>query len=150
MFKNIGQPTVISGSSSSDDRGSLKFINDLELSEIKRFYIVENNESGFIRAWHAHKKESKIFISIQGSILACAVKVSDFSSPNKSEEVTRVVLDSNSPSALLVPSGFANGFKTLTPGAKLLVFSTSSLEESKKDDFRYNFDYWNPWAIEYR
>ena len=150
MLRSLSQPIEVRGSSSTDDRGALKFINDLDLSEVKRFYTVENHEVGFIRAWHAHKNESKILIAIEGSILACAVRVSNFSSPSKSEEITRVILDSNSPSALLVPSNYANGFMTLTPGAKLLVLSNSTLEESKSDDYRYSFDYWNPWEIEYR
>ena len=42
---------------------------------------------------------------------------------------------------------FANGFKTLTPDAKLMFFSTSTLEESQGDDIRFDAYYWNPWDV---
>jgi hypothetical protein len=33
---------------------------------------------------------------------------------------------------------------------KLMVFSDKSLEESLGDDYRLNFDFWNPWELNYR
>ena len=39
---------------------------------------------------------------------------------------------------------------TLSKDAKLLVFSSSTVDESKNDDFRFPFDMWNPWVIEQR
>jgi hypothetical protein len=38
----------------------------------------------------------------------------------------------------------------LSADAILLVYSSTSLEESKGDDYRFEFDYWNPWEIEQR
>jgi dTDP-4-dehydrorhamnose 3,5-epimerase-like enzyme len=73
--------------------------------------------------------------------------MTDTISPSKSEPVKRIVLSGTNPSAVLVPAGYANGFKTLTSDALVLVFSSTSLEESLNDDFRFPFDYWNPWEI---
>jgi hypothetical protein len=116
----------------------------------KRFYLIENHSKGFIRAWHGHLKEAKAFIPLQGSFLVGAVPMTDSATPSKDVEISRQVLNSSTPQAFLVPPGFANGLMSLTDCAKLLVFSTSSVEESQKDDFRFPYDYWDIWKIENR
>ena len=141
------KPALIEGAISIDDRGSLTFINGFPLPDYKRFYTVANHQQGFIRAWHGHLLESKTLFVLQGSVLACAVKMTDKVSPDKDQEITRVVLDSRKPSALFVPKGFANGFMSLSQNALLLILSSTTLEESQGDDYRFPFDYWNPWQV---
>jgi dTDP-4-dehydrorhamnose 3,5-epimerase len=138
---------VIAGGRATDDRGALGFINNLDLSEFKRFYTVENHEAGFVRAWHGHLREAKAIVVVRGAALVCAVRMTDPYSPSKEEVVTRLVLSASNTSALYIPSGFANGFKTLTPDALILVLSSTSLEESLNDDYRFPFDYWDPWEV---
>jgi dTDP-4-dehydrorhamnose 3,5-epimerase len=141
------EPTVIMGGRATDDRGALGYINDFHLSEFKRFYTVENHKTGFVRAWHGHLKEAKAILVLRGSALICAVRMTDTLKPSKDEPVKRVVLASSNISALFIPPGYANGFKTLTPDALILVFSSTTLDESLNDDYRFAFDYWNPWEI---
>jgi len=141
------EPLLIEGASSVDDRGSLTFMNGFPLPNYKRFYTVANHQQGFIRAWHGHLLESKALFILQGSVLACAVKMTDKVAPDKNQEVTRVVLDSRKPSALYVPKGYANGFMSLSQDALLLILSSTTLEESQGDDYRFPFDYWNPWQV---
>jgi dTDP-4-dehydrorhamnose 3,5-epimerase len=140
-------PTVFQGNKVFDDRGSLGFINGFNISDFKRFYLIENHSVNFIRAWHGHLKESKAIIMVRGEALVCAVELDNAINPNKSNEVTRIVLSATSPSALYIPAGYANGFMTLTSDAKLLVFSSTTVEESQGDDYRFPYDYWNPWEI---
>lgn len=140
----------VAGGKAFDDRGSLTFINDLDLSQFKRFYIVENYAKGFVRAWHGHKKEAKAVVVVSGSALVAAVKVDNWESPSKNLKVERAVLSAEKPAALLIPAGYANGFMTLTESAKVMFLSTSSLEESAGDDFRFDARLWNPWNIEER
>jgi dTDP-4-dehydrorhamnose 3,5-epimerase len=147
FIDSFNEPTLIAGGRATDDRGALGFINSFELSEFKRFYTVENHEAGFVRAWHGHLKEAKAIIVLRGSALVCAVKMTDTATPSKSEPVKRFVLSAANTSAMLIPAGYANGFKTLTSDALTLVFSSTSLEESLNDDFRFPYDYWNPWEI---
>ena len=149
-LNSVQSPTILDGASFVDDRGSLKFLNDFSLFGIKRFYIIENHSKGFIRAWHGHLIEAKAFVPIQGSFLLGAVAMSDSSNPSKDAEVTRKVLDASNPQALLIPPGFANGLMSLTEGAKLLVFSSTTLDESQGDDYRFPYDYWDIWKIENR
>lgn len=138
---------VIAGGRAVDDRGALGFINGFDLSEFKRFYTVQNHETGFIRAWHGHLKEAKAILVLQGAALICAVRMTDTATPSKDELVKRVVLSDANTSALFIPAGFANGFKTLTPDTIILVFSSTTLDESLNDDYRFPFDYWDPWEI---
>ena len=46
--------------------------------------------------------------------------------------------------------GYANGSMSLQSNSELLIFSTLSLKESIKDDYRYDYDYWDPWKISNR
>jgi len=145
----------INGNIATDDRGSLKFINDFNFEGVKRFYQVQNHSKNFIRAWHGHVKESKYVYVVKGSILIGAVKMpsnnfSDNLSQNITQEPKRFILSSDKPSILYIPPNHANGFMTLTDDAIIQFFSTSTLEESKEDDIRFPYDKWNIWNIEYR
>lgn len=147
LIDSFKEPTLITGGRATDDRGALGFINGFDLSEFKRFYTVENHEVGFVRAWHGHLIEAKAIIVLRGSALVCTVKMTDTTAPSKNEPVKRLVLSATNTSAILVPAGYANGFKTLTSDALVLVFSSTSLDESLNDDFRFPYDYWDPWEI---
>lgn len=137
--------TMLKGGVAADDRGSVRFVNDFSFDGVKRFYQVENVRAGFIRAWHGHLKEGKYVYVPRGSIL---LGVCDLN-PDERDRLDRpdlgppqkFVLSSQAPGVLWVPPGKANGFKTLEEGTIVMFFSTSFLEESKGDDYRYPFDY---------
>lgn len=141
------RPILIEGAVSVDDRGQLSFANGFDMKPVRRFYLVSNHESGFIRAWHAHKKEDKYVFVVSGAALVGAVKIDNWEVPDKNAEVHRFVLSDKNPAVLAIPAGYANGFMTLTPGAQVLFFSDKTLEESKGDDFRYDARYWDPWHV---
>ena len=140
-------PQLIEGGSVVDDRGEVGFINGFSFDKVKRFYWVGNHRSGFIRAWHAHKREAKYVTVVQGAALVGAVEIDDWDNPSKDSKVWRYALSDHKPSVLYIPAGYANGFMSLTAGTKLIFFSTSSLEETHGDDIRYDAYYWNPWQI---
>jgi dTDP-4-dehydrorhamnose 3,5-epimerase-like enzyme len=144
------EPSLIGTGNFVDDRGNLLFLNELGDFEVKRLYIVENHSQGFIRAWHGHEFESKLFFVIQGAIKVGAVKLDDFTTPSRNQAVSEYVLSSNGSRALVIPQGYANGFKTLTHDAKLLILSDKTLLESKNDDYRFEFDHWDIWKSVYR
>lgn len=144
------EPTLIKGGLAVDDRGSLRFVNDFGFSGVQRFYMIENHKAGFVRAWHGHKLEGKYFLCVQGSLLVGAVAVDNWDKPSKDLKPTRLVLSHQSPGILAIPPGYANGLMSLTENAKLMVFSTTPLEVSMKDDYRFDSRYWNIWNIEER
>jgi dTDP-4-dehydrorhamnose 3,5-epimerase len=133
----------IQGGTYADDRGVLRFVNDFDFAKVKRFYQVENFSKGFVRAWHGHLQEEKYVYVTKGSILLGAVDL-------ETNEVKKVVVSSHSPKVVHIPSNHANGFKTLEDDTIIMFFSTSTLEESKGDDIRFNWDKWNIWEDDYR
>jgi len=137
---------IINGSNFIDDRGTLSFVNDFKFTDVKRFYQVENHSVNFIRAWHGHKIEAKYVYVVSGAILFGAVPLDDMTAL----ACHKVVLSSNQPRILHVPAGYANGFKTLTDKAIVQFFSTTTLEESKNDDYRFDHDVVDIWKENYR
>jgi dTDP-4-dehydrorhamnose 3,5-epimerase-like enzyme len=144
------EPKLFKGGISVDDRGSVSFVNDFNFDDVKRFYMIKNHRLGFIRAWHGHKNEAKYFNVVKGSALICGVRIDDWNSPSKELTVHRFVLSETTPSILFLPAGYANGAMSLTQDAQIMVFSTSTLQDSLNDDIRFDSRYWNPWTIEER
>lgn len=143
-------PRLLPGGLSVDDRGTLVFCNDFQFEGIKRFYFVSNHRSNKVRAWHGHKHEAKYVIAVSGSALVCAVQIDDWTSPDQLSAVDQFVLFALNPAVLYIPPGYANGWMNLTDDAKLLFFSTATLEESLRDDYRFPTRYWDPWKTEER
>jgi dTDP-4-dehydrorhamnose 3,5-epimerase len=140
-------PGIISGELFTDDRGEVAFVNNFKLDGVKRFYLVSNHKSGFVRAWHAHRREAKYVIAVEGAALVGTVRVDNWENPSKHMSPSRFVLTSKNPSVLRIPAGYAHGFMSLTENCKLIFFSTSTLEESKSDDIRFNSRYWDIWNV---
>ena len=140
-------PYLIEGGLAIDDRGQVVFINDFDFKDVKRFYMVSNHRSNFVRAWHAHKKEAKYVLVVKGAAVIGAVKIDDWDNPDKTAEVHRFILSEKKPTILYIPTGYANGFMSLTEDAQLIFFSTSTIEKSKGDDIRYDSRYWDVWNV---
>ncbi len=144
------KPNLIRGGLAVDDRGEVGFVNDFDFGDVKRFYAVTNHRRGFVRAWHGHKHEAKYVTVVKGAALVCCVVVDDFDDPSRDLPVHRFVLSERTPAVLHVPPGCANGFMSLTDDAKVLFFSSATLEESQQDDFRFDSRIWDPWSVEER
>jgi len=136
------EPKIIDGGIAKDERGQLVFSNDFNMNDIKRFYMVENSSIDVIRAWHGHDKEAKYVFVVSGSALVAAVFLNDLKQPDKNNKIYKYILSAEKPQVLYIPSKYANGFKILELGTKVIFFSTSTLEESKNDDYRFPVDYW--------
>lgn len=128
---------IIDGGLSVDDRGTVTFCNDFDFKDVKRFYMVQNHSKGFVRAWHGHKKESKYVYVVSGVAIIGVVSMDLYN------VVGRYVLSADKPQILHIPAGNYNGFKTLTDDTKLIFFSTSTVEESKDDDYREPANTWD-------
>lgn len=141
------QPRLIEGGLAIDDRGSLAFVNDFGFDGVKRFYIVSNHRSGFVRAWHGHRREAKYVLALSGAAIVGVVPIDNWDNPASDLPVQRYVLTEYKPALLYIPAGYANGFKTLKPETRLLFLSTATLEESRSDDLRYDAHYWDAWQV---
>lgn len=141
------EPYIYEGGLAVDDRGQIAFVNDFHFESVKRFYMVSNHKQGFVRAWHAHKREAKYVIAVAGAALVGVVKIDNWEKPSRDLPVGRFVCSSKKPQVLYVPAGYANGFMSLTSGLKLIFYSTATLEESAHDDFRFDARYWDIWNV---
>jgi len=138
------EPQVLKGDVFTDSRGTLRFNNELDLSNIKRFYLV-SNEPGIIRAWQAHRYESKIFVPLKGKFKVCLVKIDNWDSPSEELKPLVYTLSAENSDSLVIPGGYANGFTSDSPSSELMVFSSASLSESKNDDYRFKPELWYNW-----
>jgi dTDP-4-dehydrorhamnose 3,5-epimerase len=141
---------LIKGGLAVDDRGDVAFVNDFDFAGVKRFYMVHNHRQGFVRAWHAHRREGKYVLVVRGAALVCGVKVDDWERPSRDLPLARHVLSEKTPAVLYLPPGYANGFMSLAAETRILFFSTSTLAESLNDDVRWDARYWDPWHVEER
>jgi dTDP-4-dehydrorhamnose 3,5-epimerase len=146
----VNELKLISGNIGIDDRGEVGFVNDFDFAGVKRFYTVVNHRQGFVRAWHGHRKEAKYVTVVQGAALIGAVAVDDWTNPSPQAPVSRYVLSAHKPSVLFIPPGYCNGFMSLTDDAKLVFFSTATVEESARDDIRFQARHWDIWQPEER
>jgi len=143
-------PKLINGNRIYDNRGSLRFSNELDLKNIKRFYTVHNYNKNFVRAWHGHMNEEKYIGCIKGTFQISAVKIDNVKKPNKKNKIYNFFLNESDSNFVHISKGFANGSMSLEANSELLIFSNSSIKESLKDDIRYDAEYWNPWIISSR
>jgi len=143
---------LIPGGIAVGDRGCLTFANDFNFYGVKRFYQVQNFSTSTIRAFHGHLKEAKYVFVAKGSAIVAAVELDDIKTPSKNQKVNRFILSDKNPQVLFIPPKYANGFRPLEEDTRILFFSTSSLEESKGDDYRFPVDYWGKeiWEVENR
>lgn len=141
---------LIAGGLGVDDRGEVGFVNDFSFEGVRRFYTVHNHRQGFVRAWHGHRREAKYVTVTSGAALLSAVLIDDWERPSPSLAPVRWVLSAAKPSVLYIPPGYANGFMSLGDDTRLMFFSTATLEESVKDDVRFDARFWNVWNVEER
>src|SRR5438093_11036925 len=104
------EPILYEGGVSVDDRGLVSFVNAFDFANIKRFYTVRNHRPGFVRAWHAHRRERKYVTVVQGAALVGAVAIGDSLDPPRDAKTYRFVMSAAKPGVLYIPAGYANGF----------------------------------------
>ena len=123
---------IIKGNTHTDDRGTVRFVNDFDMTKVVRMYSIEPNID-VIRAWQGHKKETKWFYVAKGRFL---VKTIGIETNIKSE----FELSAAESMVLEIQGGHYNGFEALEEGSVLMVYSDFTLEASKADDLREGLD----------
>lgn len=142
------KPELYSGGLATDDRGLLTFNDafDFQRAGIRRFYMIQNHCAYGIRAWHGHKKEAKYMTAVNGTFkIILRTMENTFVRANRFE----YILSATTPKILYVPAGYYNGLMSLTEGAQLMVYSTTTFEESQDDDYREKYDFFDhlEWTV---
>lgn len=133
---------IFEGKTIIDAKGVISFVNDFHFKKVKRFYQIVLGDKEIIRAFHGHMKEAKFAYVVSGSVLLCAAPLDNPQFPSKQVKMERFILSGENPKIVYIPPKYANGFKSLGKNSIVIFFSTKSLSESLKDDYRYPFDYW--------
>jgi dTDP-4-dehydrorhamnose 3,5-epimerase-like enzyme len=134
-------PSLISGGIATDQRGHIRFVNDFDMSQVKRFYIIENADTELIRGWRAHRTEQRWFYVIKGSFSLQTIKIDDWTSPSRDLPVAYQELHATDQHVLHMPTGYGTAFKALEPGSQLLVYADFPIDHAKEDDYTYPLDY---------
>ena len=134
------KPKLIKGGSHSDNRGSIIFNNDFDVSEIKRIYTIQNKNTNFVRAWQGHAIEKRWFSAIKGSFLIKLIKIDNWENPKKNLEVYSTILNDKNFDTLCVPKGYVNSIQALEEESKLMTMSDYLLGEVK-DEYRFDSNY---------
>lgn len=142
---NLEKPLIIKGGLFTDNRGSMRFVNDFHFKEVKRFYFIKHPDITVVRAWQGHQIERKYFYPISGSFVVAWVKIDDFEKPSKYLKAEYHILTSATSEIISIPKGYANGLKALVPNSEILIFSDLNLEESVNEKIRFPADWWLDW-----
>lgn len=134
--------SIINGGFFEDSRGRLDYVNDLDLSIIKRMYFTTNTEVGFFRGWQGHKIESRWFFCVKGSFEVKLVKIDNWDNPSEILESKVYILEEKNPKVLYIPNGYVNGFTSLESDSKLMILSNYKLGETINDNFRFESNNW--------
>lgn len=137
---------IIHGNIFCDDRGYLRSFNELDLSQYKRLYTVENHKAGFIRAWHGHSIANTVVTCLRGAAMIGVMGFSSACTPKM------FYLSASNPQAIVIPHFHYNGAKTLSDDCLLLYLSSLAIDEAKdSDDKRLDYlAFGNVWEENYR
>ena len=133
--------TFIQGGIAKDHRGQIRYVNDFDMSAVKRFYIIKNTDLDLVRGWRAHRIEQRWFYVLSGSFSIDIVKIDNWNKVSADLPVERIVLDTNENRVMHLSNGYATAFQALEPDAELLVFADFGIEHAKNDDYTYPLDY---------
>lgn len=131
----------IKGGIAKDDRGQIRFVNDFDMSLVKRFYIIKNLDITLVRGWRAHRIEQRWFYVLSGSFAVDIVKIDNWENASPDLPVERLVLNTDENRVLHLYTGYATAFQALEENSELLVFSDFRIENAPKDDYTYPLNY---------
>lgn len=128
-------PTLIKGNISRDSRGEIFHVNDFDLTQIKRIYIIENKDSNFYRGWKGHLVEKRWFLCTKGAIKIYLAKINELD--NKINNAISFHLHQDEIDILFVPPGYATIIKQIKPNSRIMAFSDYYLGESNDENLRW-------------
>lgn len=131
----------IIGGVAKDHRGQIRFVNDFDMSLVKRFYIIKNTDLDLVRGWRAHKIEQRWFYVLSGTFAVDIVKIDSWTEVSRDLEVERKIIKMGDHKVLHLSPGYGTAFQAMEPDSELLVFADYGIENSKNDDYTYPLDY---------
>lgn len=109
---------MVNGNKFKDDRGILMYNNKIDISEVKRFYTIQNQDINIVRGWQGHTIERRWFSVMKGSFSISVLKIGKINT-----EKVEYKLNDDGLNCLLVPPGYMTSIQDTTGGSILLVMS---------------------------
>lgn len=131
---------IINGGNHSDTRGTVRFNNSFDATAIKRIYLIENNETTFVRGWQGHRIEQRWFSVLQGSFKIELIAIDNWENPSKGLKPLSFIVNAGTLDILHVSQGYVSSIQSLEEGSKLLVMADYLLGEIQ-DEYRFDIDY---------
>lgn len=131
---------LITGGKHTDQRGTVYYNNDFDVSQVKRMYIIENADSTVVRAWQGHRIEQRWFSAIRGTISIKLIKIDNWEAPSKNLPVETFTLNSDQFIILHIPKGYISSIQALEKNSRLLVMADTFIGETN-DEYRLPADY---------
>ncbi|WP_286862904.1 MULTISPECIES: WxcM-like domain-containing protein [Sphingobacterium] len=137
----MSELSVIQGGVVKDQRGQIRFVNEFDMSLVKRFYIIKNADTELIRGWRAHRIEQRWFYVLSGGFKVDLVKIDNWGAPDQSLPIENVILNAVDMKVLHVPVGYGTAFRALEAESELLVYADYPITHAPMDDYTWEFDY---------
>lgn len=134
---------VIKGASYTDDRGTLQFVNDFDMGQVKRFYIITHKDITTRRGWRGHQIEQRWFYVTEGAFEIELVKIDDWTKPNPDLKIELYQLRAQNNEVLHVPTGYGTRIRAISENSKVMLFADYGNEHAKLDDHLWPLDYFN-------
>ena len=135
------QVTVVKGVIAQDQRGQIRFVNDFDMKQIRRFYLIANRDTELTRGWRGHRREQRWLYAVSGSFSVDLVVIDDWERPSRDTPIETWVLKHADQQVLCIPSGWAMAFRALQPDSEMLVFADHLIEDAESDDYTWPLDY---------
>lgn len=132
-------PKLIKGNNFKDYRGSLKYNNDFNLSQIKRMYSIENLDIQLKRGWQGHKIEQRWFTAVSGKFEINLLKIDDWKHPSKNLKPLLFELSSETFNILHIPFGYVTCIQSKELISKLLIMSDHNHGEID-DEYKFSLE----------
>jgi len=132
---------LIKGGVAKDARGQIRFVNDFDMSQVKRFYLIKNEDTELIRGWRGHKIEQRWFYVLSGAFEISIVKIDNWDNATSILTIEHNRFAADDMQVLHVPAGYATAFKALSTESEVLVFADYPIDHAKNDDYTWPIDY---------
>lgn len=135
----ISDVKIISGNKHIDERGTLHYVNDFDMSNVKRMYMI--TPSDVPRSWRGHMIEQRWFYVVNGSFEIYLTKIDNWEMPDPNLAVETYNLSADSAQVICVPAGYASNFRPLFPESKIMIYADASINSGVSDEYKFPANY---------
>lgn len=132
---------IIQGGVAKDQRGQIRFVNDFDMTAVKRFYIIQNSDLELVRGWRAHRIEQRWFYVLSGVFRMDLVQIDNWQEASPDLPVETRMISADNQEIWHVPKGYGTAFQALEPHSQLLVFADHGIEHVPMDDYTWDWAY---------